>query len=195
MRSATQGEKAAIVQELHKEGYKLNDLLDVIGLSRSTYYYELGRTDKVKERNAELSSEISTIFNENKKIRRETGTTDAKHFVTIAEMPAVRKVIESEEEDEWTAKEWAKMAAGIVCLCSSVKVLEASAEIVKNCRVLDAYAEGSADFDVLIRFTVFVNDDSFVVGGVYLSDLWAASADNREETIKRMFIRWFKEVC
>lgn len=109
-------------------------------------------------------------------------------------MPAVRKVIESEEEDEWTAKEWAKMAAGIVCLCNSVKVLEASAEIVKNCRVLDAYAEGSADFDVWIRFTVFVNDDSFVVGGVYLSDLWAASADNREETIKCMFIRWFKEV-
>ena len=109
-------------------------------------------------------------------------------------MPAVRKVIESEVEDEWTAKEWAKMAAGIVCLCNSVKVLEASAEIVKNCRVLDAYAEGSADFDVWIRFTVFVNDDSFVVGGVYLSDLWAASADNREETIKCMFIRWFKEV-
>lgn len=67
MRSATQGEKAAIVQELHKEGHKLNDLLGVIGLPRSTYYYELCRTDKVKERNAELSSEISTIFNENRK--------------------------------------------------------------------------------------------------------------------------------
>ena len=67
MRSATQGEKAAIVQELHKEGHKLNDLLGVIGLSRSMYYYELGRTDKVKERNAELSSEISTIFSENRK--------------------------------------------------------------------------------------------------------------------------------
>ena len=55
------------MQELHKEGHKLNDLLGVIGLSRSTYYYELCRTDKVKERNAELSSEISTIFNENRK--------------------------------------------------------------------------------------------------------------------------------
>lgn len=58
MRSATQGEKAALVQELHKEGHRLNDLLDAIGLSRSTYYYELGRTDKVKERNADLSNEI-----------------------------------------------------------------------------------------------------------------------------------------
>ena len=67
MRSATQGEKAALVQELHKEGHRLNDLLDAIGLSRSTYYYELGRTDKVKERNADLSSEIVSIFNENMK--------------------------------------------------------------------------------------------------------------------------------
>ena len=67
MRSATKGEKAALVQELHKEGHRLNDLLDAIGLSRSTYYYELGRTDKVKERNADLSSEIVSIFNENRK--------------------------------------------------------------------------------------------------------------------------------
>ncbi len=56
MRSATQGEKSCARQELRKEGHRLNDLLDAIGLSRSTYYYELGRTDKVRERNAELSS-------------------------------------------------------------------------------------------------------------------------------------------
>lgn len=49
MRSATQGEKAALVQELRKEGHRLNDLLDAIRLSRSTYYYELSKTDKVKE--------------------------------------------------------------------------------------------------------------------------------------------------
>ena len=67
MRSATQGEKAALVKELREERYRLNDLLDAIGLSRSTYYYELSKTDKVKERNADLSSEIVAIFNENRK--------------------------------------------------------------------------------------------------------------------------------
>ena len=67
MRSATQGEKAALVQELRKEGHRLNDLLDAIRLSRSTYYYELSKTDKVRERNADLSSEIVSIFNENRK--------------------------------------------------------------------------------------------------------------------------------
>ena len=121
-------------------------------------------------------------------------TAEMKHIVTVAEMPAVRKIIEAEKEnDEWTAQKWAKMAAGIVRPCSSVKVLEASAEIAKNCRVWDAYADGSADFDVWIRFTAFA-DDSFVMGGVYLTDLWAASADNREEAIKHMYIRRFEEV-
>ena len=121
-------------------------------------------------------------------------TADMKHIVTVAEMPAARKVIEYEKDDEWTAKEWAKMAAEIVCPCSSVKVLEASAEIAKNCRVWDVYADGSADFDVWIRFTAFAGD-SFVMGGAYLSDLWAASSDNREETVRHMYIRRFKEVC
>ena len=91
-------------------------------------------------------------------------TNEMKHIVTVAEMPSVRSVIESERDGEWTAKEWAKMAAEFVCPHSRVKVLEASAEIAKNCRVWDAYADGSADFDVWIRFTALVNDDSFVMG-------------------------------
>ena len=66
MRSATQGEKAALVNELRGKGYSLNQLLEAAGLSRSTYYYEISKTDAVKERNANLSSEITNIFNENK---------------------------------------------------------------------------------------------------------------------------------
>ena len=120
-------------------------------------------------------------------------TNEMKHIVTVAEMPSVRSVIESERDDEWTVKEWAKMAAEFVCPHSCVKVLEASAEIAKNFRVRDAYGEDSADFDVWVKFTAFA-DDSFVMGGAYLTDLWAVSADNREETIKRMYIRRFEEV-
>ena len=120
-------------------------------------------------------------------------TNEMKHIVTVAEMPSVRSVIESERDDEWTAKEWAKMAAELVCSHSRVKVLEASAEIAKNFRVRDAYGEDSADFDVWVKFTAFA-DDSFVMGGVYLTDLWTASADNREETVKHMHVRRFEEV-
>lgn len=120
-------------------------------------------------------------------------TNEMKHIVTVAEMPSVRSVIEFERDDEWTAKEWAKMAAELVCSHSRVKVLEASAEIAKNFRVRDAYGEDSSDFDVWVKFTAFA-DDSFMMGGAYLTDLWAVSADNREETIKHMYIRRFEEV-
>ena len=41
-------------------------MLAAIGLSKSTYYYESGKTDKVQERNVDISSEITTIFHENK---------------------------------------------------------------------------------------------------------------------------------
>ena len=37
-----------------------------MGLSKSTYYYEIGKTDKVQERNADITSEITTIFHEHK---------------------------------------------------------------------------------------------------------------------------------
>lgn len=41
-------------------------MLEAMGLSKSTYYYEIGKTDKVQERNIDVSSEIVAIFNENK---------------------------------------------------------------------------------------------------------------------------------
>ena len=41
-------------------------LLAAMGLSKSTYYYEIGRIDKVQERNAAISSEIAVIFHEHK---------------------------------------------------------------------------------------------------------------------------------
>ena len=41
-------------------------MLAAIGLSKSTYYYEIGKTDKVQERNVDISSEITTIFHENR---------------------------------------------------------------------------------------------------------------------------------
>ena len=37
-----------------------------MGLSKSTYYYEIGKTDKVQERNKEVTSKIATIFHEHK---------------------------------------------------------------------------------------------------------------------------------
>lgn len=33
-----------------------------MGMSRSTYYFEIGKTDVVEERNAKLTKEIEEIF-------------------------------------------------------------------------------------------------------------------------------------
>ena len=66
MGRGTQGEKAAVIKRLREKGYALKYLLKAVGLSRSTYYYEISKKDKVQERNSELAAEISAIFTENK---------------------------------------------------------------------------------------------------------------------------------
>ena len=120
-------------------------------------------------------------------------TSEMKKAVTVYEMPAVRKVIEYMNDDESTVKEYAKMASRIASGCNIVKVLEASARIAANRRVWNAYVEGSAQFDVWIEFTTFT-DNGFVMGGVYITDLWACTRDNHDEIRNRMYIRKFTEL-
>lgn len=119
-------------------------------------------------------------------------TSEMKKVVTVYEMPAVRKVIEYMKDDESTVKEYAKMASRIASGCNTVKVLEASARIAANRRVWDAIADGSEKFDVWIEFTAFA-DNGFVMGGVYITDLWECTSDNHDEIRNRMYIRKFTE--
>lgn len=62
LRSSRQ--KAAIIQELRQEGHPLKYLLKFSGLAKSTYYYELKRTDRVEERNKSITETICHIFEE-----------------------------------------------------------------------------------------------------------------------------------
>ena len=122
-------------------------------------------------------------------------TAEMKHIVTVAEMPSVRSVIESERDDEWTAKEWAKMAARLVFDDAVAMIIEAKARIAKNQRVWDAFDEETRDIDVWIEFTAFSEyRSSFIIAGVYLTDLWQLTTDNADEIKSHMYIRQFKEV-
>ena len=122
-------------------------------------------------------------------------TADMKRIVTVAEMPAVRKVIEYEKDDAWTAKEWAKMAARIVFDANAAIIIEAKARIAKNQRVWGAFDDETRDIDVWIEFTAFSEyRSSFIIAGVYLTDLWQLTADNADEIKSHMYIRQFKEV-
>lgn len=67
MGCSTQGEKAAIIKELREKGYKLKYLLKAMEMAKSTYYYEISKTDVVSEKNAELLAEIKEIFEQNKR--------------------------------------------------------------------------------------------------------------------------------
>lgn len=120
-------------------------------------------------------------------------TSEMKKIVTIADIPAVRKVIDGMRDDTYTAKDYAEMAARIASGHNCVEVLKASAEIAGNCRVWDAFAEGSGKYDVWINFTAYTGD-GFVMGGAYLTDLWAADGDNSDEIRNHMYIRKFFEI-
>lgn len=66
MGRATQGEKAALIQELREEGNPLKCLLKAMGMPKSTYYYELRKEDAVQERNAALAADIAAIYAQHK---------------------------------------------------------------------------------------------------------------------------------
>lgn len=123
-------------------------------------------------------------------------TAEMKKFITVAEMPAVKKVMQYEKEnDEWTVQEWAKMAARLVFDDNGAKVIEATARIAKNQRVWDAFDKETRDIDVWIEFTAFSEyRSSFIIAGVYLTDLWQLTKDNADEIKSHMYIRRFEEV-
>ena len=123
-------------------------------------------------------------------------TAEMKKFITVAEMPAVKKVMQYEKEnDEWTVQEWTKMAARLVFDDNGAKVIEATARIAKNQRVWDAFDEETRDIDVWIEFTAFSEyRSSFIIAGVYLTDLWQLTKDNADEIKSHMYIRRFEEV-
>ena len=122
-------------------------------------------------------------------------TAEAKKYITVSEMPAVRKVIEYLKDDEWTVKDYAERAARIASDNNIVRVLECSAEIAGNCRVWDRFDNGSAQYDVWINFTAIINGGfgGIIMGGAYVSDIWDATGKNNEEIRGHMFIRKFTE--
>ena len=67
MGPATQGEKAKVLEELRREGFRLTYLLKAANIPKSTYYFEISKKDAILERNQALIQEIQEIFVENKK--------------------------------------------------------------------------------------------------------------------------------
>jgi hypothetical protein len=123
-------------------------------------------------------------------------TPEAKKFITVAEMPAVRRIIADMKEDDSTVEDYAEMAIGAAYdgRAYDIVIYKATAEIAKNQRVYNAYGENSDSLDVWITAVAYVNFNEFIELGAYLSDIWQITCDNKKEIAAHMYIRRFKEV-
>ena len=105
---------------------------------------------------------------------------DYRRLYTLEDVDAARVVMEYEKEDEETAAGWAEMAAREAVRGSRYGFVEgiitAKAETAKNCRIWDAYGDGSKDMDIWITATVKVFR-GFLEIGAYLSDIWQTGAE------------------
>lgn len=122
-------------------------------------------------------------------------TSEYKKYITLAEAPKVRAMIADLKEDESTPADYIRYAISAVYDGKSfnVEVLKAEAEIAKNCRCWNAYAEDSENLDVWIDATAYVNRDEFLIIGAYLTDIWQITSDNMKEIASHFYVRRFKE--
>lgn len=123
-------------------------------------------------------------------------TNEAKQYLTLAEMPNVREIINDCKNDEYSIKEYAEMAAHLafsnVGSFDGSKVLEATAEIVRHKGY--EYSNTNNGIDVWVKFIAYNGFKCFVICGIYLSDIWQIGDEKINKEIKqRMFIRYFTE--
>lgn len=121
---------------------------------------------------------------------------EMKRVITVAEMPMVREIMRNYNTPEEDLIEYAEMAARVVARNNDVRILEAKASIAKNCRIQDQYTDESGNLDIWIDFTAFAKgiQSSFMICGVYLSDIWKIGPAEMNEYVKsHMFIRKFEE--
>lgn len=129
-----------------------------------------------------------------------TLTNEFKRFITLAEAPAMRKIIAEMKDDTNTAKDYAEIAARAISNDNIVKVLEANAVICKDDSTpLDYYNDNSGHIDVCINFTAIINNGfgGIIMGSALLSGIWSLCDDSEinAEIMRHWYVRKFKEVC
>ena len=120
-------------------------------------------------------------------------TKDSKRVITLDKMPAVRRIIAEFREDEMKPADYAENVARNISGTNCVKILEASAEIARNCRAWNDITDDSGDLDVWITFTAFCEtypNQMFIKCGVYITDIWKLRSD---EMLQHIYIQKFIE--
>ena len=118
-------------------------------------------------------------------------TQDAKQWLTVAEMPLARQIIE-EWKDE-NGEDYARMAARIAgSRYGNYQILKSDFEIAGNSRRnWDCFGR----LDVWMHVYAYDPYYGFLDFGAYLSDVISLAGDeNRDEIRSHMYIRKFEEV-
>lgn len=120
-------------------------------------------------------------------------TAEAKKWLTVAEMPEVKKIIADMKEYD-TLQEDAQTAARIASGSNEhFEILKCEAEIAGNRRVWNQYGENSGRLDIWVDAYAYSEFYGFYNLGFYMSDIWSVDGDNNEEIRSHMYIREYKE--
>lgn len=120
-------------------------------------------------------------------------TEEAKNYISVAEMPAVKQIIKDMKDDD-NIIGYAQDAACVASGWFGFEILKAEASIAKNCRVWNLYGENTGDLDVYLDIYAFNNYAGFYKIGAYLSDIWSICEDNAEELKEHMYIRAYMAI-
>lgn len=115
---------------------------------------------------------------------------DYKKYMTISEVEAAKAMIAEQREDEETTAGWAEYAVREALKDTGDyldRVIEAKAEINRNCRVWNAYNLDSEKLDIWIEATARTAY-GFIVIGAYLTDIWGTGAVDYKH---HMYIEYF----
>ena len=130
-----------------------------------------------------------------------TITKESGRWMTVDELPFAKKIVQDMKEDEWSAKEYAEMAADAILQYSKYDklgirkdVLTASAEICRDNGIeYEQFGEGCGRLGVWIEATVETYH-GFLKFGCLLSDIWGLGTDEaRWELLKHSYVRSFTE--
>lgn len=120
-------------------------------------------------------------------------TDRSKEILFVAEMPAVRQIIQEQKEDEFTVEDYAKQAMHAIS-DEEFQIFDAKASIAKNSFVSNAFFDGSRNLDVWIEFIAFNSSCGAYEIGVYLTDIWMLSPENYDTIRYRMYCKHFAPV-
>ena len=119
-------------------------------------------------------------------------TNEAKQWMTLAEAPEAKKIIEQYKEYDKESTMWYAEAAARVASGENAgwEILKQVFEIAGNSRANGYY---SGRLDIWMECYVFNSYEGFYAIGAYVSDLEQLASDNREEIKSHMWIRAYKK--